>query len=216
MQLWVPECPPRIRGRNGEYVVGKANMLQMAGGGELHAVVLSCITGVGTDRAIESFVHYCINNPDVSERSDKNVDMSKLNTTVDKITQHMQRAIALQTSLEKSDYKDRWFDRSKLTEEIVRLVEIERQREKDEEKRLEIVVPKPTDPKETIIDTLLKARRGMYAKHSNLRKQLTLDIKRDFAKKGVSTEASREELMQETLFALTETIRRRDRYNVAK
>lgn len=46
--------------------------------------------------------------------------------------------------------------------------------------------------------------------------QLTLDIKRDFAKKGVSTEASREELMQETLFALTETIRRRDRYNVAK
>jgi hypothetical protein len=95
-------------------------------------------------------------------------------------------------------------------------VEIERQREKDEEKRLEIVVPKPTDPKETIIDTLLKARRGMYAKHSNLRKQLTLDIKRDFAKKGVSTEASREELMQETLFALTETIRRRDRYNVAK
>jgi transcriptional regulatory protein LevR len=104
-------------------------MLQMAGG-ELHAVVLSCITGVGTDRAIESFVHYCINNPDVSERSDKNVDMSKLNTTVDKITQHMQRAIAIQTSLEKSDYKDRWFDRSKLTEEIVRLMWRSNAREK--------------------------------------------------------------------------------------
>jgi hypothetical protein len=56
----------------------------------------------------------------------------------------------------------------------------------------------------------------MFAKYCDLRKRLTLDIKRDFAKKGVSTDVSCIELMKETLFALYETVRSRDRYNTAK
>jgi hypothetical protein len=54
------------------------------------------------------FVQYCINDPNTSERSDKIVDMSKLDATVDKITLQMQRFTTLQTSVEKSDYKDRY------------------------------------------------------------------------------------------------------------
>jgi hypothetical protein len=103
-----------------------------------------------------------------------------------------------------------------LINEIDRLVEIECEKEEDKGKRLKIASPKSADLKETIIDILVKARQDMFAKYCDLRKQLTLDIKRDFAKKGISTDVSRIELMKITPFALSETVRSRDRYNTAK
>jgi hypothetical protein len=95
-------------------------------------------------------VQYCINDPNTIERSDKIVDMSKLDATVDKITLQMQRFTTLQTSVEKSDCKDRLFEKSKLIEEIDKLVEIEREKEEDKGKHLKIASPTSADSKEII------------------------------------------------------------------
>lgn len=217
MCLWDVESPPRYRGRNGEYLLGRENVLQMPGGGELHAMILGCITGIGTERVIDSFVHYCIDNPHVSERSDKIIDMSKLNTTVDKISTEMQRTITLRTSINKSDFEDRWFERTKLMNEISELIRVEAAEETDDTKRLVIAGPaKGVDAKKgDIIAALVTARARMFKKHTSLQKNLIRDIRRDYAKKGISTQESRVELTKHTLFALSESVYNNTRYNTA-
>ena len=52
----------------------------------------------------------------------------------------------------------------------------------------------------------------MFDKYPNMRKEIIRDIKRDYINKGISTRESREELMMNTLFALSASVCSRDRY----
>ena len=213
MQLWTPRCPPRFKNKNGVYTICKKNVLQTAAGGELHAFVLDCLTGIGTTCVIESFVQYCINNPHVNERSDKLVDMKKMNTTVDKITAEMQKTITLQSSTEASDFSDRWFDKSKITTEIDKLIAAELDKEEDEDARVSIAKPGNNAKKSELVSALVVGRQQMFDKYPDMRKKIVRDIKRDYTNKGISTRESREELMKNTLFALSESVCSKERYN---
>ncbi|KAL7503315.1 hypothetical protein ACHAXN_001108, partial [Cyclotella atomus] len=203
MQLWTPGCPPRFKGKNGVFTICKENALQTAAGGELHANILSCLMGVGIKRVVESFVQYCINNPHVSERSNKLVDMKKMNTTVDKINDEMQKTITLQSSTEAADFDDRWFDKSKLMTEIDKLIEIEHDKKDHGDERVVIDKPGNNSKKSAFVSALVAGQQKMFDKYPNMRKEIIRDIKRDYINKGISTRESREELMMNTLFALS-------------
>jgi hypothetical protein len=98
----------------------------------------------------------------VSERFNKLVDMKKMNTTVDKITAEMQKTIILQSSTEAADFDDRWFDKSKITTEIDKLIAAELDKDEDEDARVSIAKPGNNAKKSELVSALVAGRQQMF------------------------------------------------------
>lgn len=214
MCLWVKDAIPCIKGKEGKFNLQcKSNVLEVTTGGQLHAMILSSITHIGTERVIDSFVKYCIDEPNVAQRSDKTVDMTKLDTTANNIDRSLKRVKTLRLSTTAADFDDRFFTKDKLLSEIEALKRIEHEREEEIEELLQVTIPRVEDKKGTIVESLIKWRKKMFKKYPDLHKDLSKAIKNDAVNKARSTRESRDELMSEPLFALSESVRNKSRYN---
>ncbi len=86
MRIWTPDVPPIIKGNQaGTTIEYKDYILEVPGGGELPSRILSSITNLGRERTRDYFFEYYINNYGEVKKSDKIVDLSKINMTVDGI-----------------------------------------------------------------------------------------------------------------------------------
>jgi hypothetical protein len=81
--------------------------------------------------------------------------------------------------------------------------------------RAHVSIDKPGNnaKKSELVSALVAGRQQMFDKYPDIRKKIVCDIKRDYTNKGISTRESREELMKNTLFALSESVCSREQYN---
>jgi hypothetical protein len=217
MQLFTPDKPPILKKKRGGTIECNDTILEVPGGGSLHASILSAITGVGRDRSRRHFVAYDIKEQkkrrgrgEPVTRSDKIVNLKKINTTVDSIKESLDKDIILETSTTVSDFGRQTFTISLLTQQIKKMQEREAGREEGER----ITIPDVANGarKDQVVDQLVKSRAAVFAKHTTLKEELTSSIKEKYISEGASTRESRRELLEDRLFKLSDSVVTRERY----
>ena len=88
----------------------KDYILEVPGGGELPSRIMSSITDLGRERT------YYINNYGEVKKSDKIVDLSKINMTVDGIKEKLTQQLILYTSTTAKDFGKITFTKARLWE----------------------------------------------------------------------------------------------------
>jgi hypothetical protein len=142
MRIWTPGAPPIIRGnRAGTTIECEDYILEVPGGGELPSRILSSITELGRARTREYFIKYYINNYGEVKKSDKIVDLSRINLTVDGIKEKLSQQLILHTSTTAKDFDKIMFTKAKLWEQCSDLY-LEEKR-KSENHRVDINDPLP-------------------------------------------------------------------------
>jgi hypothetical protein len=115
MRIWTPGAPPIIRGnRAGTTIECKDYILEVPGGGELPSRILSLITELGRARMREYFIKYYINNYGEVKKSDKIVNLSRINLTVDVIKEKLSQQLIPHISTTAKDFDKIMFTKAKL------------------------------------------------------------------------------------------------------
>jgi UDP-N-acetylglucosamine transferase subunit ALG13 len=213
MCLWTPDCPPQIRNDNGSYTICKENVLEVVQGRELHAMMLSCLLDIGVTRVTDSFIKYCIDEPNETKRTKDKVDITKINTSAEKISKWIQQETILRTSTHAADFDDRFFTREIMCAQIAKLRDIEKEKATNI-KQMKIKVPNPSaDGKQHIANELVRIRTALFAKYPSLLNDIKREMKLEFVRRGLSTTDSRRELMAHSFYALTDNTKQDTRYN---
>lgn len=168
---------------------------------------------LGADRVTDSFIKFCIDRPYVTTRTKDLVDMTKINTSAEKISNWVKQETTLRTSVHAADFDDRYFTRDFICAQIAKLHDIEKERETNTSKQMKIVVPKTGANKQTIIQQLIKIRTAMFTKHPGLLDDIKREMKLEFVRKGLSSKDSRRDVMANTFYALTANTKQDARYN---
>ena len=202
--------PPRIKckGRRDNYNTCAGEILSVPGG-ELDASILASHK-TGEERTEKYGIHYCINSYGSSSRTQAEIDLSKLDTTVDSIKQSMERAIILGTSVKSRELEQKWCTIALLKKEIESHRQVLQEMGEDS-------IEAPSLPsnatKSDVVSALIKYRKKIFVKHPNVRQEAESRISKKFEKAQQTTKKSRIELLESTLFRLSDSVRSRDRYN---
>ena len=213
MGLWTHGVAPTVQGhRKGTTVECKNDILEIPGGGALHSFILSAITGMGRTRTHQHFMEYYIINHGMETRSDKIVDLTKINTTVNSISEKINVQLIFETSTIEKDFKDRVFTKAKLMEYIHNMCTEERNKCEDDRVDIDQPPPKNNANKDTIVSFLVKWRSIIFEKNPEMKQQLIDKMQAGFAQQSFSSEASRMALMDDTFFKLSPSVLQRERY----
>ena len=104
-------------------------------------------------------------------RSDKIVNLKKIDTTVDSIKESLEKDIILETSTTVSDFGKQTFTISLLTRQIKKMQEREARREEGE--RIAIPDVAKGAKKDAVVDQLVKSRAAVFAKHTTLKGKMS-------------------------------------------
>lgn len=212
MRIWSDE-PPRIKrkGRGEHYDSCDGEVLTVPGG-ELDASILASHK-IGVERTKQYGIHYCIDSYGNSSRTQAEVDLSKLDTTVDSIKQSMDREMILGRSVKAAEFGPKWCTIALMKKEI----ESHRQvlQEMGEEDIKAPPLPAGTS-KPDVVSALIKYRKKIFKKHSEVKQDIEARITAKFDKARQTTKKSRVEILKSTLFSLSDSVRSRDRYNAKK
>ena len=190
MMIWSTTEAPKIRRANSSTTIDcNDSDLQVPGGGALHADILTAITGKGPERVKEHFKAYFI-QPGIRKKSDKTVDLSKINVTVAGTKQKMDDQVIIKTSTNAADFKEHRLSKKIIYNEIKNMIKKEKKR-KD---RVNIpAIPKFEVNKKVLAEFLVKWRLKVFAKHKSLERKIKDKITASFT--GRSLPASRKRIV---------------------
>lgn len=145
-------------------------------------------------------------------RSDKVVNLSKIDLTVDSIREKRNIQHIFETSTNPKDFSKNIFTKAELMQYIIKMCKEEQMKNEDERVDINESLPKITANKDCIVAFLVKWRRRVFAKNVTKKEELLQKINNEFANRGLSTKAARTELLRDNFFMLSESIRRDPRY----
>lgn len=99
-----------------------------------------------------------------------------------------------------------------LTDHINKMCQSERSKGESERVNITGSVPTTKNNKPHIITFLVKWRKEIFKKNPALKEELREKIMADFAEKSRSTIESRIDLLKDTIFQLSESVRQNERY----
>ena len=207
MMLWSNE-PPRFKegGRSSKYQVCDCDSLDVPGG-TLDASILSSFNK-GVCRTLKYFQHYCIEHYGATTRTKGEVDLSKIDATVDSIKEAKSRETILKTATKIADLsKHSWCTIDLMTGEL------EAHRVAEAAKENGIPAPKLPTRRPQVISALVYYREKIFNKYPGHRASIESEIHQRYTKARETTKAERIELMKSPLFRLSETVRAEARYN---
>lgn len=157
MMLWSNE-PPRFLqgGRKKNYKVCDDAVLDVPGG-TLDASILSSFD-MGILRTLKYFRFYCIEHYGATSRTKGEVDLGKIDATVDSIKEAKSRELVLKTATAADKFQPSWCTIELMTKEL------EAHRMAEEAKENGIPVPKlpATTKRPEVISTLVKCRKKIF------------------------------------------------------
>jgi len=206
MKLFTHGANPIIKKKGGGTIECSDTVLQVPGGGEMHASILSALTTVGRERVKKHFVEYDIKGGAIGGsvvRSNNKVDLSKIDTTVDRIRESLDREIVLLSRVKA-------FTKKVLTNEVKSMQDRESRREDIDDR---VTIPNMPDVgMDQMIAHLIQHRGAVFDRHPTLKDEMLESIKNSHVEKGMSTRFSREELLQDKLFSLSDPVTTNERY----
>ena len=138
------------------------------------------------------------------------VDLRKLDTTVSGIIEARDNEIKLRTSANSRDFKEKYFTKALIVDEIDRHRDAEKKKKRN---RVSIPAAKTTEKKGDLVNKLVECRRQVFKKNKSLKDEILSDIETKFQQKGKSTKADRKALLENELFKLSESVRSLERYS---
>jgi len=187
---------------NQEDVAGEAN----------HVVILSAYSELGRTRTQSHFMEYFIYNEDNEKTmSDKTVDLTKIDFTAEVSKSKCDEQVILQTSTTAKELEK--FTKDILMERITNMRNIETNKSESERVNISEPVPKKSANKTRVIEYLVKWRSEVFKKNPTMKDTLEEEVKRNFADKCRSTPESRDELLKDTIFWLSDSVRQNERYS---
>ena len=208
MMLWSNEPPRFLKrgkgGRNNNYKVCDDAVLDVPGG-TLDASILSSFD-MGILRTLKYFRFYCI---EATSRTKGEVDLGKIDATVDSIKEAKSRELILKTATAAVKFQPSWCTIELMTKEL------EAHRTAEEAKENGIPVPKlpATTKRPEVISTLVKCRKKIFQNDPAHRASIESGINQRYENARETTKAERTKLMKNPLFRLSETVRADARYN---
>jgi hypothetical protein len=215
MQIWSVGVAPVIQGqRKGTEVVCNDTILEVPGGGEIHSMILSAYTELGRERTRSHFMEYFIYNEDGEKTmSDKTVDLTKIDFTAEVGKLKRDQQITIQTSTTAKELDANCFTKAMLMEHIKAMRDAENNKSESERVNISEPVPKKSANKTRVIEYLVKWRSEVFKKNPTMKDTLEEEVKRNFADKCRSTPESRDELLKDTIFWLSDSVRQNERYS---
>jgi hypothetical protein len=143
--------------------------------------------------------------------SDKTVDLTKIDLTAEVSKLKRDQQILLQTSTTAKELES--FTKEMLMERIVTMCNTEKNKSESERINISEPVPKKSISKPRIIEYLVKWRSEVFKKNPTMKDILEEEVKGSYAEKCRSTKDSRRELLQDSIFQLSDSVRQNERYS---
>jgi hypothetical protein len=159
MRIWTPSVPPIIRDNQaGTTIECKDYILEVPGGSELPSRILSLITELGRARTREYFIKYYINNYGEVKKSDKIVDLFRINLMMDGIKEKLSQQLILHTSIMAKDFDKIMFIKAKLREQCSDMYLEEKRKSENHQVDINDPLPKIGTNKTYVLWAFLSSR----------------------------------------------------------